>query len=326
MKPTVKGRVSIIVPVYNTRREYLRECFDSVMEQDYEDIELIVVNDGSTEPETNRFCGDYAKEHRDKCLLLEKANGGASAARGEGLMEASGSMVMFVDSDDTLMSKAVARLVRVMEEQSADAVVGQDNVRTEIPSQQVLEGKEILRALLENKEASFGWALWGKIFDTALMRHYYRPRRDIFYGEDLLVNAEYFANAGRVTVLNEKVYCYRADNPESAMKQARSVKKLTLIRMWKEMADIYRVHAMEDEVVKTMANYYDSLLSGYLQCEYYRYENYKGIMKSIKNELKDNMKDIFSNPYVKGKLRYPAAVYCLFLFRVKRFLKDGGRA
>ena len=322
MNHLVKDRVSIIVPVYNTSEAFLKECFDSIMLQDYEDKELIIVNDGSTSEKTNEFCKAYSEGNSDWCVLIETANQGVSAARNTGILDATGSRLMFVDSDDRLEPGAVTKLVKVMKEQEADAVIGQDELRSTIPDMLIFSGNNSLTALLDNKEASFGWALWGKLFDTELMRYYYRPRRDIYYGEDLLVNAEYFANTGKVVVLNEKVYFYRKDNPDSAMAQAKSVKKLTLIRMWKEMADIYRLHGMEDEYVRIMANYYDSLLSGYLQCEYYRYNNYRKIMGDIKNELKDVMSDVMKNPYVKDKHKYYLAVYCLWVFRLKRRLQN----
>ena len=322
MKHLVKDRVSIVVPVYNTSAAFLKECFESIRLQDYEDRELIIVNDGSISDETNKFCKDYVKGNYDWCILTETTNQGVSAARNTGILEASGSRIMFVDSDDRLEQGAIRRLVQVMKEQEADAVIGQDELRSTIPDMLIYSGKGSLTALLENKEASFGWALWGKLFDTELMRYYYRPRRDIYYGEDLLVNAEYFANTGKVVVLNEKVYFYRKDNPDSAMAQAKTVKKLTLIRMWKEMADIYRLHGMETEYTRIMANYYDSLLSGYLQCEYYRYDNYRQLMRDIKNELKDAMYDIMKNPYVKDKHKYYLAVYCLWVFRLKHRLQN----
>ena len=322
MKHLVKERVSIIVPVYNTSPVFLKECFESIRLQDYEGRELLIVNDGSTSEETNMFCKEYAYDNSGWCFLIETANQGVSAARNTGILEASGSRLMFVDSDDRLEQGAIRRLVQVMKEQEADAVIGQDELRSTIPDMLIYTGKSSLTALLDNKEASFGWALWGKLFDTELMHYYYRPRRDIYYGEDLLVNAEYFANTGKVVVLNEKVYFYRKDNPDSAMAQAKSVKKLTLIRMWKEMADIYRLHGMDNEYTRIMANYYDSLLSGYLQCEYYRYDNYRQLMRDIKNELKDVMDDVMKNPYVKDKHKYYLAVYCLWVFRLKRRLQN----
>ena len=328
MSNLIDGRVSIVVPVYNTAAEYLEECFASVEGQTYENIELIIVNDGSTRPETNAFCNEYAERGARgsivSCILVTTRNGGVSAARWAGIECAGGSWMMFLDSDDRLEKEAVARLVQVMAEQKVDAVIAQSEAGKAIPPLCRYDGKEILAALIENREASFGWALWGKLFDTELMKRYYSVRADIFYGEDLLVNAKYFSRAASAVVIDEKLYFYRKDNPESAMAQARSVKKLSLIPMWREMADIYQENGMPEETERIMANYYDSLLSGYLQCEYYRYEDYKRIMKELKGKLKDSLAAAMKNRYVTGKYRYIAAAYFLWIFKIKRFIKDRG--
>ncbi len=321
MSHLIDGMVSIIVPVYNTSAEYLGECFSSVEAQTYENIELIIVNDGSTNRETVDFCKSYKY---DKAVLISTENAGVSSARATGLESVHGSRVMFLDSDDRLEPDAVECLMKVMDDEKTDAVIAQDEAGRNIPKISRYAGKDMLKALLENREASFGWALWAKLFDTELMRRTYKVRRDIFYGEDLLVNADYFSKAGSAVVIDRKLYFYRKDNPDSAMAQARSIKKLSLIDMWKEMASIYADNGLEKEAEKIMANYYDSLLSGYLQCEYYRYDDYKNIMRSLKGELKGKLGAIMKNEYVSGKYKYVVAVYFLWVFKLKRLIKDRG--
>ena len=321
MSHLIDSRVSIIVPVYNTSVEYLRECTASVEAQTYSDIELIIVDDGSTDAGTVRFCDEY---RNSKSTLIRKKNEGVSAARAAGLERACGSRVMFLDSDDRLEPHAVERLVKVMDGEKADAVIAQDESGKNIPAISRYYGTDIMKALLDNREASFGWALWAKLFDTERMRQSYKVRKKIFYGEDLLVNADYFSKSDSVVVIDEKLYFYRKDNPDSAMAQARSVKKLSLIPMWREMADIYSAIGLEEEAQRIMANYYDSLLAGYLQCEYYRYDDYKRIMSELKTQLKAQLKCILSNDYVTGKYKYIIAVYFLWAFKLKRIIKNRG--
>lgn len=321
MSHLIDSRVSIIVPVYNTSVEYLRECTASVEAQTYSDIELIIVDDGSTDAGTVRFCDEY---RNSKSTLIRKKNEGVSAARAAGLERACGSRVMFLDSDDRLEPHAVERLVKVMDGEKADAVIAQDESGKNIPAVSRYYGADIMKALLDNREASFGWALWAKLFDTERMRQSYKVRKKIFYGEDLLVNADYFSKSDSAVVIDEKLYFYRKDNPDSAMAQARSVKKLSLIPMWREMADIYSAIGLEEEAQRIMANYYDSLLAGYLQCEYYRYDDYKRIMSELKTQLKAQLKCILGNDYVTGKYKYIIAVYFLWAFKLKRIIKNRG--
>lgn len=91
--------VSIIVPVYNVE-EYLSECVDSVLNQTYSDIEVILVDDGSTDQSGN-ICDEYA-EMDSRIKVIHKKNEGVSAARNTGIETASGERIIFVDSDDCL--------------------------------------------------------------------------------------------------------------------------------------------------------------------------------------------------------------------------------
>src|SRR5690554_2831077 len=89
--------ISIIVPVFN-KENYLRECLDSIINQDYQNFELIVVNDGSTDG-SKIICEEYAAK-TDKIILVHKENGGVSSARNIGLQKAKGEWITFVDGDD----------------------------------------------------------------------------------------------------------------------------------------------------------------------------------------------------------------------------------
>ena len=102
--------VSIIVPVYNVE-EYLRECVDSILNQTYSDVEVILVDDGSTDQSGN-ICDEYAKMD-SRIKVIHKKNGGVSAARNTGIGEASGEYLMFVDSDDAIHPELVEAYMTV---------------------------------------------------------------------------------------------------------------------------------------------------------------------------------------------------------------------
>ena len=323
MKHLIKDLVSVVVPVYNTLPEYLSECFESVKNQDYEKRELVIVNDGSTNEETVLFCREYVKDNNEWCVLVEQENKGVSVARNTGIVECSGSRLMFLDSDDSLEPDAISTLNKAMDENGCDAVIGQDYVKNGINKVETYIDNDIMSALIHNVEASFGWALWGKMFDTNLMRFYYVSYEDIYYGEDLLVNASYFSNSNKAVVINEKVYNYRRDNTDSAMNQAVTSKKLTLIKMWLEMERFYVGRGLDEEIKMIRANYYNSLLSGLFECNYFMYKNYRHISKQIRTEICDNMRDIFKNPYVKDKFKYVLATHAMWIFKLARKIKKG---
>lgn len=96
------SKFSIIVPVYNTE-DYLARCLDSILSQTYDDYEVIIVNDGSTDNSKN-IISDYVKKNPKNFIQVNKKNGGLSSARNKGIAKASGEYILFVDSDDTIQS------------------------------------------------------------------------------------------------------------------------------------------------------------------------------------------------------------------------------
>lgn len=99
------GLVSVIIPIYNQER-FLKTCIDSILAQDYENFELILVDDGSTDS-SNQICKEYCKKD-SRISLITKKNAGVSAARNTGLKYASGNWTLFVDSDDWIASDLIS--------------------------------------------------------------------------------------------------------------------------------------------------------------------------------------------------------------------------
>lgn len=118
MRPTPK--VSIIVPVYNVA-PYLRQCIDSVLSQTYKNIEIICIDDGSTD-ESGKILDEYAATD-DRVHVVHQENQGLSAARNAGFLRATGTYVMYLDSDDWIDPTACKKAVSIMLSESADVVM-----------------------------------------------------------------------------------------------------------------------------------------------------------------------------------------------------------
>jgi glycosyltransferase involved in cell wall biosynthesis len=111
-------KLSIIIPVYNTQK-YIGQCLDSILNQSYKDLEVILVNDGSTD-NSGKICDELSKKHK-RIRVIHKENGGASDARNIGVKEAKGDYIVFVDSDDYWDGKNVIfDIVEHLCESSAD--------------------------------------------------------------------------------------------------------------------------------------------------------------------------------------------------------------
>lgn len=117
-------KVSVIIPAYNAEK-YLEECLNSVLNQTYKDVEIVVINDGSVDG-TRSILDNYAQSH-ENIVVIHTENGGVSRARNIGLSHATGDYIMFLDSDDLLVANAIEILLRDLKENSADVAAGMMN-------------------------------------------------------------------------------------------------------------------------------------------------------------------------------------------------------
>ncbi len=153
--------VSVIIPVYNVEK-YIEECIDSVLAQTYQNIEIILVDDGSTDS-SGQICDNYA-ENNKHIYVIHQQNGGLSAARNAGLLKADGEYVYFLDSDDYISSDAIEKLVSITENDDSDVVFFDaisffDNSDKEIKQNYIrnnrysaAEGTVVFSQLQKNKE------------------------------------------------------------------------------------------------------------------------------------------------------------------------------
>lgn len=111
-------KVSIIVPIYNVEK-YLERCINSLIGQTLDDIQIILVNDGSTDS-SGKIAKEYAIKHQDKIMYLEKENGGLSDARNYGLPYATGEYIAFLDSDDYIDKEAYKAMYDKAKQENAD--------------------------------------------------------------------------------------------------------------------------------------------------------------------------------------------------------------
>ena len=125
-------KVSIVVPVYNVEK-YLKRCVESLLNQTYSNIEIILVDDGSSD-HCPVLCDNYAKKD-DRVIVIHKKNGGLSDARNCGLLKASGEYILYVDSDDYIERDSCEKLIVGMIE-NVDVVVGAYN---ELRSNKIIE-------------------------------------------------------------------------------------------------------------------------------------------------------------------------------------------
>lgn len=210
-------KVSIIVPVYNVA-EYLPTCLDSLLKQDYENYEIILIDDGSTD-ESAFLCDSYEKKF-EKIKVYHKTNGGLSSARNYGIGRAKGEYALFVDSDDTLepqalsicMSKAQkinseACLVFTYSLMSADGTAKTTDIEGySFPDDTDVSGDKALEYLLTDRFQNFAWRV---VFPVSIWREkeIAFPEGRLF--EDVLTIYKLFFYVDKVYFINKRLYNYR---------------------------------------------------------------------------------------------------------------------
>lgn len=213
----MKPLVSIVVPVYNVG-DYVLRCLDSLHRQSYERIELIVVDDGSTD-ESGRLCDDFKKKEK-RARVFHKKNGGLSGARNYGIKKAKGNYICLVDSDDYVSEVFVERMVAMALKDNVDVVMcGYNN---EIPKAAVLTGKEATVKLLTQQD-NMEIIAWNKMYRRALFDVVDYPE-GLNY-EDNLTTYKLLSRAERVGYLAESLYNY-VEREGSITKEDEKEKKL----------------------------------------------------------------------------------------------------
>ena len=206
--------VSIIVPVYNAEK-YLKRCVDSILVQDYSNIELILMDDGSTDA-SGTICDDYAKQD-GRVRVVHKENTGVSDTRNRALDLAEGVYVQFLDSDDWIVPEATRLLVQTMEKYDCDMVIS-DFYRVagerlaqkgDIEENRVLSRQEFAACMIENPADFYYGVLWNKLYKREIIEAN-RIRMDvsISWCEDFLFNLEYIRHASSFYALQVPIYYY----------------------------------------------------------------------------------------------------------------------
>jgi len=225
MPETKQPLVSIIVPVYNAA-SHIARCIESIRRQTYQNIEIILLNDGSKDVSL-QVCEMYAKIDR-RIILLDRDNRGVSATRNLGLKLARGEYLQFADSDDYLEPTATETLVTAAVNHQADMVIAPyfrvENVtKLEIDGiykkeQVTLRGflapgfydkKGFAVHLMEQPASFFYGVMWNKLYRRALVEeHGLACSEELDWSEDLLFNLEYIRYAERFVSVPVPVYYY----------------------------------------------------------------------------------------------------------------------
>lgn len=268
----IKGEaksVSVVLSIYNVEA-YLKKCIDSIINQTHTNLEIILVDDGSTD-DCPGICDEYAqKDCRIK--VIHKQNGGPSSARNSGIDIATGEYICFFDGDDFVEIDMVEMLLKAIQEYDNDVCVCGYSVDEYDAMNKLISTKEVAPYFsylnrtfsLSEYERILGWCgyTWNKLYKRKLlMRCHLRFEEGISLGEDLLFNAEVFLNAAKVRFLPYVGYHYIQRKRESLGVKYYPNFFLLKQRAIKAKCQILQYYGVEEKLITqfTDNNYIDAV-------------------------------------------------------------------
>ena len=215
--------ITIVVPVYNVEK-YINECVDSLINQTYKNIEIILVDDGSRD-KSGTICDDYAASDT-RIKVIHKQNEGLGFARNTGLKVAKGKFVTFIDSDDKADIDLIQKLVDGICEFDCDTCIGgfkrilENNTVCfeERYDKTLYEGKDVYDKLFArmlgsapDKHDAVRMSVWNVMYSMDIIRKHNIefPSERIFISEDIIWDSEYYKYAKKANVISSTAYNYR---------------------------------------------------------------------------------------------------------------------
>lgn len=334
-------KISIIVPVYNTE-QYLKQCIDSITSQTLEDIEIIIVDDGSKE-ECAKLCDELAVTD-PRIKVIHKINGGLGLARNSGLEVASGEYVGFVDSDDYIKPEMYEALYTAASKNDADLAIsgicfvggntfsqaGDYSEKHYFTEDTVFEGDGIKELLLGAvgalpqypEDSRYGVSVCKNIFKRSLLSEekieFFSERKII--SEDTLFTVDYIKRAKKAVGIHGAFYCYRR-NDTSLSKSYRSDRFEKVLIFLKELEE----HIKDVFPKEEYRLYFDRLVQGYGRILCSQEIMYAHDQKTKYRPLKARLKQICTNEMMADVLKsYPwyklPKKQALFAFAMKHKL------
>ena len=208
------SKITVIMPVYNVE-QYLREAIESVTEQTYKNLEIIIVDDGSKDS-SGKICDEYEKKD-NRIKVIHQENQGLSGARNTGLKYATGEYIMFIDSDDKFELNACEIMYKEISTKKADYVIGnyinidEDGSKWDNPVFSLEKYKEF-KLSIKDYEKSFiimNSGVWNKIFSKAFIDKLEIKFAERLPAEDAIFTTECFIKSENVYYIPNVIYQYR---------------------------------------------------------------------------------------------------------------------
>lgn len=289
--------ISVIVPIYNVEK-YLERCVESIINQTYKNLEIILVDDGSPDC-CPKICDEYSKKDK-RIKVIHKENGGLSSARNAGLDVAKGEYVSFIDSDDVVDEKFIETLYNLCIENNCDISecnfqrFEKDIVKSSNNCEiKVYTNHEMQERLYIPEYFARGIVVWNKLYKKYLYDDVRFPIGKLNEDEFTTYKVLYKCETS-ICVTEEELYYYRV-NENSIMGKKFAAKRLDVMEAFEERKAFYKKRKEYDLYNSTVIEYQKKLKRYYVLTKE-NIENPKKYLKMIKKQLIKNC-----NEYLKTK-------------------------
>ncbi|MHB1001505.1 MAG: glycosyltransferase [Armatimonadota bacterium] len=295
--------VSIIIPVYNGE-PYLRKCLDSLVNQTLKDIEIIVVDDGSTD-NSAAILDEYASSD-SRITIIKQSNEGGYSARNRGLVIAKGSFIGFVDNDDYVQPDMYEVMYDTAIKNSVDIVICgfkrcdmYEHVENEehfalIPQNRVITHDEMFKLLASVHQRQLLPFVWRNIYRRSYLDDNSIKFRNLKMTDDCVFNLEAFYYANSVYALNNSFYMY-TQNPFSSMgKKFKPLLEKDLIQQYENKIKFYKQFNLDVNFLSDMHNY---------MCRHHLQLLLSNAYNSDVTDKSKSIRHILQLPMIKNALR-----------------------
>jgi glycosyltransferase involved in cell wall biosynthesis len=323
------SRISIIVPVYNAKKT-INRCIESLRNQTFDDIEIILVNDGSKD-NSRIICDKYAAED-NRIVVIHKVNQGVSKARNTGIERATSEYIMFVDSDDYIKSNMCEVLLNSIDNTEYEVAMGgyerdfifNGDITKTITTIPNIESIKSLSQYRNNWSSLFEKALfnapWGKLYKASCIKNNgILFNESLSCGEDLLFNLQVFSDVYKIAISNEVFYVYECSEKESLTTKFDSEKYINDRFLYNRTLDYLKNINMINICKHSVALIY--MRSCFRTFEQMFFTNNILNPKEIKNRVKEiiNCSETMDAIYNSNHKGFESIVYS-FILKIKSYL------
>lgn len=305
-------KVSVIVPVYNAE-EYIGATLDSIINQDFNSYEIIVVDDGSTDQSPEIISEKLTKSTADY-RIIRQDNAGVSSARNRGMQEATGEYLVFIDADDYVTGNHLSELYNGQTDFSMVQFIKKENDKLSTPHRFSTESITCDEFIKKELRMEMPFNFWQLMYKASIIKeNNIRFNPNLIYGEDIDFALRALLYGDEVAISNEATYYY-IQHSQSAIKTSE-YRRFEVIEIFENLAEFYRSQGRDDLARLIVTSRIPKAIFGNMNYFFYNDYDFDEVLSKMKEmDLLDKLSKFEGDNKFKSKIR-------LFLLSPKIYYK-----